>query len=174
MAWTKEDIETVRVGWERGDSATEIAITLLETGKSASRNAVIGIIHRHNFKRNIKAVAAAPRRERASVGTTTVSPPRRRQVTVVPPKRTPPEPEPEVQPLPEPRPLPPEGGVALVDLEHWHCRMVVSEHPYVFCGAPKAFGTSWCAACAPVVFTKDGFERLAAGRKPPQRVSAAA
>lgn len=63
-------------------------------------------------------------------------------------------------------------GVSLLDLQPRQCRRVVAEAPYVFCGRPVAHGTSWCDACAREVFTKEGYERLVAGRKAPRHVRA--
>lgn len=70
--------------------------------------------------------------------------------------------------------LPPRAGISLMDLEPWHCRMVVSENPYRFCGGRKVLGTSWCADCGPIVFTRDAWERMQRGRPAPKRMAVAA
>lgn len=65
-------------------------------------------------------------------------------------------------------------GISLLDLEHWHCRMAVSENPYRFCGGRKVLGTSWCADCGPIVFPRDAWERIQRGRPAPKRMAVAA
>lgn len=47
-AWTEAELTLVKTSWAAGQSATEIAIQL----RGRSRSAVIGIIHRNNFKRS--------------------------------------------------------------------------------------------------------------------------
>ena len=58
-------------------------------------------------------------------------------------------------------------GVPLYNLEKVHCRNVIRERPYLFCGRPTVFQTSWCGECAPRMFTAEGYARLKAGKKPP-------
>lgn len=179
--WTDGELEVIRRMWAEGHTASHIANTLGEAGFNRTRSAVMGIVHRMGFERDRipapepKPVAPASERK-AKEPKAAKQPPRKRAPKEAgPPKKPPPaEPEPEVVPAPAPRPVSPAGGVALVDLEHWHCRRVVAEHPYRFCGEEKAFGTSWCAACCARVFTPEGMDRMRAGRKPPQRVKAAA
>ncbi|MFG1247287.1 hypothetical protein [Xanthobacter flavus] len=50
--------------------------------------------------------------------------------------------------------------VSIIDLESWHCRRVVQEAPALYCGQPKAFGTSWCEACCAKVYSREGLERI--------------
>lgn len=195
--WSDGELDVIRRMWAEGHSGAHIANTLGEAGFNRSRSAVLGIVHRSGFKRDrvpvpepkpVAPVAerkvkepkvakeAARKRSPKDVGRdvaimkTLASPSR----GLLPKKPPPAEPEPEVVPAPAPRPLAPAGGVALVDLEHWHCRRIVAEQPYRFCGREKAFGTSWCSACCERVFTPEGMERMRVGRKPPQRVKAAA
>lgn len=183
--WTDGELEMIRRMWAEGHSGSHIANTLGEAGFHRSRNAVIGIVHRQGWASHRpkpvkvaksseeilvvaeerRATKVVVKRERAPAAVVRRPPPSRRPLEA-------PEPEPAVSP--QPRPLPPEGGVALVDLEHWHCRYVVVESPYRFCGQEKAFGTSWCSVCCERVFTPEGMERMRVARKPPQRVKAAA
>lgn len=166
--WHAAELAIVKRMWEAGESARETARALAEAGFVRSRNAVIGAAFRMGYRR---PVIVAPV-ERAATAEKKPRRPRQKPAPKIESPRPPDEPEPEPVPAAPPCPVSPAGGVALVDLEHWHCRFVVAESPYRFCGRPKAFGTSYCADCAARVFTPYGAERLKAGRKPPQRVNA--
>ncbi|MBB6306249.1 GcrA family cell cycle regulator [Xanthobacter tagetidis] len=159
--WTQAEIDVVRAGWDRGDTAAQIAVALAERGKITSRCAVLGVVHREKFQRNpVLASSIAPTETVVEKGVSTSSeasmaeprrrvsvgePKPRRRVAVVPTPR-PPEPEPEPVADVPPRPLPPEGGLALMDLENWHCRWPLSEYPHRFCGEKADGSTSWCPA----------------------------
>lgn len=168
--WTDEILAIVERMWSDGRSCAQIANALGEAGFYASRNAVIGVIHRKGWKR--AKVKPAPEKVEA---------PKAKRVRAKKPKALAaaalPDPEPDApEPidLPPPPPPPPEGGVALMDLKSWHCRMVVAQGPALFCGKPQAFETSWCEDCAKIVYPAEVFDRLKRGWKPPQRVRAAA
>ncbi|MFG1417200.1 GcrA family cell cycle regulator [Xanthobacter sp. V0B-10] len=168
--WHEAELAIVKRMWEAGESARETARALAEAGFVRSRNAVIGAAFRMGYRR---PVIVAPV-ERAATVEKKPRRPRAKPAPKIESPRSPEEPEPELVPAAPSCLVSPAGGVALVDLEHWHCRFVVSERPSRFCGRPKAFGTSYCIDCVHRVFTPEGVERLKAGKKPPQHVKAAA
>jgi len=174
--WTQAEIDVVRAGWWMGRSASQIAVTLSEGGKITTRNAVMGIVHRGKLQRDPELVAASraktseaeqdrpcaeasiakPRRS-VSVGEPK---PRRRSTTAH--KPIPPVPFPAPVTSAPPRQITPEGGVALMDLEHWHCRWVTSEAPYRFCGVQVDGSASWCPEHRLRVFDRRRREEVAA------------
>jgi GcrA cell cycle regulator len=146
--WTEERIAQLTELWEQGLSCAEIAIAL---GQGATRNAVIGKVHRlglprrrereNPFGRTIRVYgrSSQPRPKRKRISKAKVV----RPVVVLP----------ELKPLPPPlakawEPLPDAAPISLLALTDAVCRWPVGgdyQTPGTgFCGCPVAPGRSYC------------------------------
>jgi GcrA cell cycle regulator len=122
--WTDERKELVRDLWAQGFTAREIARQL----GGVSRNAIIGLCHRNEYRQGKRRPAPMDR-------------PQPRQ------------PKPEngrIPPAPPPRLTPPEPGaflgLPLERLTDSQCHWPEGDGPFVFCGQPKERGgTAYCA-----------------------------
>lgn len=141
--WTPERDAELRKLWADGLSASQIAGRL----GSVTRNAVLGKVHRlglagratisrMTYKQRAKPTTPKkPRREDNPQGWNgTITPPAPTWTPSIPPS------------------LPTVPTVSFVDLEHRHCRYIgdrpdlINLDTPVFCGQPKADGSSYCAA----------------------------
>ena len=130
FAWTDERKELVRDLWAQGFTATEVARQL----GGVSRNAVIGLCHRNDFRQGKRRAAPMPKPE-------PLPPPchvrgRNRKACVID------------HVLPTPTPSTPGAflGLPLWQLREDQCRWPHGDGPFVFCGQPKERGgTAYCA-----------------------------
>ena len=129
--WTDAAIFMLRQMWLDGYSATQIAGALKAAKlKNATRNAVIGKIHRLGL-----------------TGRTTQWPPQTKQATCQPRRGRPGRlPAPALKPKPAPDLLQP-LNTPLMDLRFGMCRAIVANTgaDALFCGHDVAEGSSWCA-----------------------------
>lgn len=141
--WTPEKVEDMKQMWLDGKSATQIALAL---DIDATRNAVIGMIHRRGLKR---AAKDAP--ERAVEAKVRIRKPKAAAV----PKALP-------APLLEPiesifeEPLAPQHGVTIEELAPWHCKWPSGdpqEPSFRYCGAAKTDpNVPYCCTHAPLAY----------------------
>jgi GcrA cell cycle regulator len=123
--WTDERKQLVRNLWAQGFTATEVA---RQVG-GVSRNAIIGLCHRNQFRQGKRRAAPMPKPE-----------PLPRLPDYVP--VDPPIPSP-LPPLP---PSPDFLGLPLWQLTDSQCRWPHGDGPFVFCGQPRERGgTAYCA-----------------------------
>jgi GcrA cell cycle regulator len=125
FAWTDERKQLVRDLWAQGFTATEVARQL----GGVSRNAIIGLCHRNDFRQGKRRAAPMPKPE-----------------PLPPPCHVRAEPKPEIQP-PASQPMPDDFlGLPLWQLREDQCRWPHGDGPFVFCGQPKERGgTAYCA-----------------------------
>lgn len=135
MEWTAERVATLRAKWAEGLSASQIA---RELGGGATRNSVIGKVHRLRMTKRVTP-------------TKTFRPKRRRPAAcdrIAGPKI-------KDKPLPTPTPAPiPPLNVPILDVSPFQCRAVVDTTEWgnaKLCGHVVAEG-SWCAAHAAMFF----------------------
>lgn len=167
--WSAEEKARVLTLDLEGWSASQIANAVtVEFGNRRTRNAVIGVINRSGFRERRALRAPSRRAPKSSI--------RPQAAAYVSADSTEDEADDwvEVDAEVPSHQQPPvcngdgaQKGVALNDLEPIHCRNPIHVRPYLFCGKPKVFGTSWCEECAPRMLTAEGYARLKAGRKPP-------
>ncbi len=154
--WSAENAARLRYLWGVGKSATQI-VKVLNNG--ATRNAVIGKVHRMKLKRFDKVCAheaSFPGQPLSSVGTPspstggkTDSAPIKRKPAKAPPK---PKPEVPAMQVAETPSLPPVGfvcePVALAGIEPEQCKYPIgdpSSAEFRFCGAPMSGRRPYCA-----------------------------
>lgn len=136
--WTQAATDLTTLLWADGKSASEISRALLgRLGFYASRNAVIGKVHRlrlpgRTMKRPSKATARKSSRQRAVVL------PRRPKP---PPRLTKPVP---IKPRPIAAEAPMSKNLTLMELTSQTCKWPVNDpprgEPFLFCGAAKESG----------------------------------
>ena len=140
LPWTGERIDTLRLRWQEGFSASEIAKELGGT----SRNAVISKVHRlnlprlaHNLER--KRLVAADRKKAPS---SRIAKHRRVQLTA---------------PVDLPIPLVPAPGlISLLTLTDHTCKWPVGDpkqQGFGFCGAKSLVGKPYCATHYAIAYT---------------------
>ena len=122
--WSKERIVELKQLWAEGLSSGQIAKKM----GGLSRNAILGKVHRLGL----------PTRERSYAPT---KPRKLKMSGLVPRIKAQKE---KVNPM-----LPPEGGVAFMDLKSHHCREVIGWDPPPqalarYCGALQASDSSYC------------------------------
>lgn len=170
--WSPEEKERAIALDLKGLTASQIADAVsVEFGTRRTRNAVIGLINRSGARerrearapsRSLAALARGKAKARAHIA----------KLPLVQPILFSPSKAAEAKDDPATSARSPDNveiskiGVPLNMLEPVHCRNVIQENPYLFCGRPTAFGTSWCAECAPRIFTAEGYARLKSGKKP--------
>lgn len=143
--WTPERILIVKVMWDDGNSATQIASTL---GKRVSRSAVLGKVHRLGLSKRGKGTGPKQR----------IRAERRTPFVVKAP----------LQPIQAPEPDPTitlEHKIRFMDAENHHCHWPLwdGDEPIrdrFYCGTPTADvldGRPYCSAHSRMAF--DGFGR---------------
>lgn len=163
--WSREQIDEIARMWMAGKSARQIGEFL-----GVTRNAIIGIVHRHQIKRDgppkvteeVKAqrdMALQLAREAAERKRVEREAAERKRIVPPKPKRV--APEHIIDPTgfwknghsaPSMRT---DGGVALVDAEWFHCRFPLGRFADVathVCGERKRDGSSFCAAHHKLVY----------------------
>src|SRR5215468_5098605 len=127
--WTNEEVETLKMSWFKGESATVIGALLKKT-----RNAIIGKVHRLSLERDVGYEKRKPKKK-ATI-------PWVPKVPIVPFL------PPVIDRPPEPPPSP-ESHVSVLDVGAGQCRAIIepSDGPAglaVMCGAPVLPGYVWC------------------------------
>lgn len=138
-AWPEWAVDVVKVGWERGDSASRIAADL---GHRWSRNSIIGKAHR--LKLPGRAPTPQPRAQRARPQKVAAArvPKLHHAVGNAPVKPTPP-------PRIKDSAIPLAQRKQLIDLGPRDCRWPcgdVGEPGFFFCGAGALEGAPYCGA----------------------------
>lgn len=136
IGWTKERVEEVKKLWAAGLSASQVAA---ELGGGATRNAVIGKVHRIGLVQRDK----------------TKCQPLEKPKKQKPRPFTAPLPEVEMQPLPEDQiAVQTSGRVTIMGLSATTCRWPV-EHTgggWLFCGCTAQFGKPYCESHARIAY----------------------
>lgn len=144
MAWTEENIETLRLRWAEGQSASHIAREL----GGMSRNAVIGKVYRLGLSERRERVAEIRVRNKSRRNKSTFS-----GFQIIP--RTHSKPPTPIQPTLVPiDPL----YISLIDLESYQCRWPLDHKGQdgleTFCGHTKFGEYSYCYAHCCVGYRK--------------------
>lgn len=173
MPWASEEKERAIALDLKGWTASQIANAVsVEFGTRRTRNAVIGLINRSGVRERREARAPSRRTPAPPmvVERAVKSPPE--SVSVAALFSNPSLPE-ACEEAPASSDISGDDGdisfegVPLYNLEKVHCRNLIRERPYLFCGRTTVFQTSWCGECAPRMFTAEGYARLKAGKKLP-------
>lgn len=135
LTWTAEQTAELERMWREGASAGVISSA---TGRS--RNAVVGKADRMGLphRASQSVLLSGPPRG----GPRRYSPRPRVQACEV-------KPEPPVHSEPQQNTVAePSSGVTLMELQHWHCRWILTEDvrkpPVFYCGQPVVEGSSYC------------------------------
>jgi hypothetical protein len=121
--WTADKVERLRVLWAEGHSARVIAAEF----PGASRNAVLGAVHREKLPKRITYISSARKtyvRQKAAVR-----------------KYAPSQRPPVLEEIPIPDAS---KQVAFMELKPQHCRYPYGESNFLFCGSQKQKGSSYC------------------------------
>jgi len=135
--WTEERIEQLKKLWGEGFSASECATRL----GGITRNSVIGKIHRLGLSGKYRLTRESAPRPRRMTATLKVKRMRKENAAAQLLETT----EQQVSRPEMPQMRPNKRPLLLHDLQPHHCRWPDGDRaPYSFCGAPKAFGSSYC------------------------------
>jgi GcrA cell cycle regulator len=144
--WTLDRVDTLKRLWSEGLTCSEIALVL---GEGATRNAVIGKVHRLKLERRRMRYNPSGRNFRTS----TLRPRKLRSVRRIKLKAQPNSRPPEQPPLPPPltrawEPLPGSLSLSLLDLNDSVCRWPTGGSSTIagtaFCGCPVLKGRPYC------------------------------
>jgi GcrA cell cycle regulator len=156
LPWTEARVEELKKLWTEGMSASQIARHL---GAGATRNAVIGKLHRLGLSGRTppaRAASARPRRPREpsrpglmpTAGATALKP----HFDAKPLLRPAPEPEPEPIRLVD---IPKGERVSILMLSDKTCRWPIGDpgsEDFCFCGAAPKTGSPYCAHHARIAY----------------------
>jgi GcrA cell cycle regulator len=147
VGWTSNRIDQLKILWERGLSASQIAAEL----GHVTRNGVIGKVHRLNLdrRRDGRRSSGRPRVIRAPRATP-VAPPRPPA-----PRLAPAKPEPVLPKLPVAFDIPAAQRLSLLQLTDATCHWPVGDPGapgFYFCGGKALQGLPYCAHHARVAY----------------------
>lgn len=146
-SWPVQKIARLKTLWAEGYSASMVGERL-----GCSRNAVIGKVHRLKLPK--PSMKLAPLRQRVKAETPQPPPQEHPKLLPLPrrggkPPRLPAAPVVILPPRSEPAVMPDIPGSRVVTLEmrgHHQCRWPVNDGgPFLYCGAPRVSGQSYCA-----------------------------
>lgn len=152
MTWTEELIAEAIEHWSDGLSAGLIALRINTKHKTGfSRNAIIGKLHRMGFS-NIRGnprlkLHKIPKKRLKKVEKDSPAPKTTKKIkTVRVTYGNAPYYAPNIKPLPAPVVVKKETQVTIDQLQHHHCREIVTKEgqPVKYCGARKKEGSSYC------------------------------